>query len=165
MTKKSERSLSSIQANETYTKISYHIKEIYDSNISSLHGCEISIEEFEAMLRSDDKDEKNFLITYNELPAAWLKLNGLLDSYTGWISMLAVLPTMQRRGIGKWTIKFAEKSLKEMGKKQILLKTTNDNSIAINFYLSNGYRIKDYKSYITSDGIKRDGIVFIKQLD
>ena len=153
-----------IRAQRNYPEMARYVKSIYDSNIAALHGCEISEEEFNDMLCSNDIDEENYLIVLNNTPIAWLKLNGLLNSSCGWISMLAVLPNMHRKGIGKWAIEFAERRFKQLEKKQILLKTTKDNLKAQSFYISNGFKIKESIVYKTSDGIKHDGYIFKKQI-
>lgn len=51
------------------------------------------------------------------VPCAYLKVNGLESGdETGWISMLAVAPTFQRKGAGTYAVQFAEEFLRSVGK-------------------------------------------------
>ena len=91
-----------------------HILFVFDilsseSNREALHGQNISFEEWNKACLNNflDPDEASFIITHDDMPVAWLKINGLL-SKTAWISMLVVHNVFKRRGIGSYAARFAE---------------------------------------------------------
>lgn len=147
------------------TKDSAYIAMLYEENIAPLHGTVISSDEWREVLSEKDEDEAHFLIYKNAIPAAWLKINGLSESDSAWISMLAVAPKLQRQGIGRYAVKYAEEFCKSYGKKKLFVKTTTDNTPAQKLYQKCGYIVCDNTIYTTSDGINRNGIIFSKKLD
>lgn len=147
-----------------YPRAAYFIRRIYEANLDALHGKPIPISEWRSVLEQNDSDEIHFLILDQSIPCAWLKINELDHPDTAWISMLAVLPGMQRKGIGTFALGYAEQYLIGRGKKNIHIRTTQDNLPAQALYRKCGYRIIDDGSYTTADGVERKGLVFAKKL-
>ena len=88
----------------------------------------------------NDPDEKHFFICKGAVPCAYLKINGLESGdETGWISMLAVAPSFQRKGAGTYAVLFAEKFMRSMGKSVVKIHTTNDNIPAQSLYGKCGF--------------------------
>ena len=58
------------------------------------------------------------------------------------VELLAILATVQWRGIGSTLMTFVEELLREQGVKNLWLCTTNDNLSALQFYQTRGYRLK-----------------------
>lgn len=140
------------------------ISGLYDNNVEPLHGTTITQEEWWRRLSQNDPDEAHFIICKGAMPVAWLKLNGISDGETGWISMLAVDPPMQRKGVGKYAIEFSEQFFRSIGKKKVGIHTTDDNIPAQNLYKKCGYEITEYGECTTGDGMKRMGYTFVKNI-
>ena len=138
------------------------LSNIYNRNIEPLHGGVITLEEWESFLSEKDSDEAHFLIYKNSCPAAWLKVNGLENKETGWISMLAVEPLFQKMGVGSFAVKFAEDFLRLYRKKSVCICTTEDNTAAQRLYKKCGYVVLEDHEYKNGDGVKRKGLVFEK---
>lgn len=164
MKKSTNDSPSTLAVYSDYPRAAYFISHIYDANLNELHGESIPLSEWNAMLEQDDSDEINLLILDPKIPCAWLKINGLDHPDIAWISMLAVLPSMKRKGIGTFAIEYAEKYLADLGKKTIRIRTTQDNLPALALYRKCGYQIVDDGSYVTADGVKRQGFVLSKNI-
>lgn len=145
-------------------KDAVHITRLYEDNIAPLHGAIINYDEWHDALSENDKDEAHFLIYKHTVPVAWLKINGLSESDSAWISMLAVSVNHQRQGIGQYTVSYAEQYCKSYGKNTLFIKTTTDNMPAQKLYQKCGYTACDKIVYATGDGIDRNGIVFMKKL-
>lgn len=78
------------------------------NNLSSLHTDAIPLEEWlKSFAEPQDTDEDNFIVYENDIPCAWLKLNGLQNKDTVWISMLVVSDEFKHQGIGQYAIEFA----------------------------------------------------------
>ena len=115
-----------------------------ENNLSALHTEIISLEEWQkAFAEPRDADEENFIVYKNDLPSAWLKLNGLQNKEVAWISMLVVSDEFKSQGVGKFAVEFAIQYLKQRGYKQVKLHTTKDNLVAIGLYSKCGFRIVD----------------------
>ena len=113
-----------------------------ENNRSALHTEIISLEEWQkAFAEPQDSDEENFIVCKNDIPCAWLKLNGLQNKEVAWISMLVVSNEFKHQGVGKFAVEFAIQYLKQRGYKQVKLHTTKDNLIAIGLYNKCGFRI------------------------
>lgn len=114
-----------------------------DNNISALHTKKYSLSEWENIFKESkkDTDEENFIIYNNDIPCAWLKLNGLNNKDTAWISMLVVSGKCKHQGIGGFAVNFAVEYLKQREYKHIKLQTTTDNLIAIGLYSKCGFII------------------------
>ena len=136
-------------------KVNYLFREV-------LHGNVISFEEWRKAFGVEaDPYEVNFIILLENVPAAWLKINGL-NSKSICISMLVVDNSYKRRGIGSFAVKFAEVYAKNNGKIIIRIRTTKDNNAAIQCYMKQGYKILREMRYAVGDGIERDGYEFQK---
>ena len=140
------------------------VARFYGDNIEPLHGRKITYEEWCRRLSLNDPDEAHFIIHKGAMPIAWLKLNGISDGETGWISMLAVDPPMQHKGAGKYAIEFSEQFFRLIGKEKVGIHTTDDNIPAQNLYKKCGYEITEYGECTTGDGMKRMGYTFIKNI-
>lgn len=115
-----------------------------ENNLSALHTEIISLEEWQkAFAEPRDSDEENFIVCKNDIPCAWLKLNGLQNKDVVWISMLVVQDKFKHQGVGKFAVEFASQYLKQRGYKQVKLHTTEDNLVAIGLYSKCGFRIVD----------------------
>lgn len=137
---------------------------IYGQNIAALHGNEINFEDFCSILSCGDNDERHFLILKGAVPCAYLKINGLESDGAGWISLLAVKPVFKRRGAGEYAVKYAEKFMRSMGKTEVRIHTTNDNIPARGLYEKCGYSISEHITYVTGDGVKRQGLTYSKKI-
>ena len=112
------------------------------SNLSSLHTATIPLEEWQkSFAESKDTYEENFIVYKNDIPCAWLKLNGLRNKDVAWISMLVVSNEFKHQGVGQSAIEFAIGYLKQRGCKQIKLQTTEDNLPAIKLYSKCGFTV------------------------
>ena len=135
------------------------LSEIYNANLGPLHGVEIPVEEWQHMLEENDPYEAYFFITEKGVPRAWLKLNGLENPDNGYISMLAVLPAYQRRGLGTFAIRFAEGYMRSKGIGQLRVHTTLDNLPALNLYGKLGFVENARRSIIAENG---DGVMLVR---
>lgn len=119
-----------------------------EGNVTALHTDIISLEEWQNVFvqTENDTDEENFVIYSNDIPCAWLKLNGLQNKDTAWISMLVVSDKFKHQGIGKFAVDFSVDYLTRRGFKQIKLHTTIDNVAAIKLYKKCGFMITETKS-------------------
>jgi GNAT superfamily N-acetyltransferase len=61
------------------------------------------------------------------------------DGHRGWIYSLAVIPELQKKGIGTRLVHRAEQALTEIGCMKINLQITEGNEAVEQFYLVNGY--------------------------
>ena len=118
------------------------------NNISALHTDIISLDEWRKSFAEaeNDPDEENFIIYNKDLPCGWLKLNGLKNNNTAWISMLVVSEKFKHQGIGKFAVEFSINHLKQRGFKEIKLYTTEDNYVAIELYQKCGFVIIESKA-------------------
>ncbi len=113
-----------------------------ENNLSALHTEIISLEEWQkAFAEPQDSDEENFIVCKNDIPCAWLKLNGLQNKDVVWISMLVVQDKFKHQGVGKFVVEFAIQYLKQRSYKQVKLHTTEDNLVAIGLYSKCGFSI------------------------
>ncbi|MBR5562044.1 MAG: GNAT family N-acetyltransferase [Clostridia bacterium] len=113
------------------------------NNIYALHTDIISLDEWQNSFSEaeNDADEENFIVYNKDIPCGWLKLNGLKNNDTAWISMLVVSEKFKHQGIGKFTVEFATQYLKHRGYRYIKLQTTTDNSAALSLYSKCGFII------------------------
>lgn len=116
-----------------------------ENNMTALHTSLISLEEWQSVFSQaeSDTDEESFIVYKNNTPCAWLKLNGLQNKDTAWISMLAVSERFKRQGIGKYAVEFAVEYLTKLGFKNCKLHTTKDNLPAINLYSKCGFILSE----------------------
>ena len=118
------------------------------NNVFALHTNTISLEEWKSIFeRAEyDADEENFIVYQNDTPCCWLKINGLQNKYTAWISMLVVSEKFKHQGVGKFALKFAIDYLAKRGYQHINLHTTEDNFAAIELYQKCGFVIIESKA-------------------
>ncbi len=117
------------------------------NNVSALHTNTISLEEWKSIFeRAEyDADEENFIVYQNDTPCCWLKINGLQNKYTAWISMLVVSERFKHQGVGKFAVEFAIEYLAKRGYQHINIHTTADNLSAIRLYEKSGFRLIENK--------------------
>ena len=106
---------------------------------------------------SCDPDEANYMITLDDSPIGWIKLNGLLEKDTLWISMLVIHPDQQGKHYGKMALRWVEQYAKEKAYPCVGIQTTVDNCAAVALYLKAGYRM----NFVKPDG---DRYVFTKDI-
>lgn len=140
------------------------VRIFYQQNIEILHGKSISLDEWNTVLSAEDDDESNFLICRGCMPLAWLRINGLSDTDTAWISMLVVSDKHHRQGIGSYAIEFAEEFVKQKGYKWISIHTTDDNIPAQNLYKKCGYTVTEYGECTTGDDARHIEYTFVKEI-
>ncbi len=160
-----EKDIVPYHAEKADTSAAVYITRLYGKNVDTLHGNEISYNEWCEALSANDEDEAHFLIYKGAIPVAWLKINGLCDNNSSWISMLAVEPKYHRQGVGTFAVDFTEQYCKSEGKKQLFVKTTEDNIAAQKLYIKCGFAVCDKITYATGDGISRTGTVFSKIIE
>lgn len=140
------------------------VADVYDENREQLHGIKISLHDWiSAFEENADPYEKNFIITFNAVPAAWLKINGI-DTDKLYVSMLVVKQSMQHKGAGTFALNYIEKYAKENLINRIIIKTTQDNSAAIGLYTKLGYTVEKCIKYNAGGGDIVDGVVFTKAI-
>lgn len=137
------------------------------SNITALHSTYHSLAEWKCIFdeNSCDADEENFLICSDNDVCAWLKMNGLQNKDTAWISMLVVADKYKHQGVGKFAVEFAFEYLHSKGFNQIGVQTTKDNIAGINLYEKCGFRIAERKKFRTEDGTNTDSYIMLKTLE
>ncbi len=118
----------------------YFVRLMFAGNRKYLHCENISMQEWRELLSSDDPDEKHFLICKGAMPVGYMKINGLLNRETAWISMLFIMEKYHHRGIGTYAVRFAEGFIKDRGFSAIGIQTTDDNTPAKNLYTKCGYK-------------------------
>lgn len=141
-----------------------YITQIYNENLVALHGIETMFDEWYKMLSENDTDEENFIIYKEKMPVGWLKINGLDGTDTGYISMLAVEPCFQHKGIGRFAVKFAEDFLLKNGKQKIGVQTTEDNAPALSLYKKCGFEEVEKHTVIAEDNSEVIKVMLIKKL-
>ncbi len=141
-----------------------YITQIYNENLVALHGIETMFDEWYKMLSENDTDEENFIIYKEKIPVGWLKINGLDSTDTGYISMLAVEPCFQHKGIGRFAVKFAEDFLLKNGKQKIGVQTTEDNAPALSLYPKCGFEEVEKRLVIAEDNSEVIKVMLIKKL-
>ncbi len=139
--------------------------EFYSENLSALHHGPISEADFCSGFGRFDPDEQNFIILAENVPVAWLKVNGLQGHGCGWISMLAVAPDSKRRGVGSFAVDFACELIAQKGFEKAGLHTTEDNTAAIGLYTKCGFvEIGKRKEKSYADGANLGELTMEKQL-
>ena len=136
----------------------------YYQNIERLHGPHISLQEWRDILSAEDEDEKNFVVCRGRMPVAWLRVNGLMNTDTAWISMLVVSDQHQRQGVGRYAVAFAEDYVRQKGFRQIAIHTTEDNLPAQHLYHQCGYEVAGHEVCEMGDGVRCGEYTFVKTL-
>jgi ribosomal protein S18 acetylase RimI-like enzyme len=138
------------------------IQRVYEQNIPILHGTLVSLKEWRNYFAGNpDPHEMHFIIINEKEPVGWLKFNGL-DKPEICISMLVIDDKFKHKGAGRFALQFSELYAKENNKTAIILQTTKDSTIAVNFYLKYGYEIIREMIYKVGDGVDREGYEFKK---
>ena len=106
---------------------------------------------------SCDLDEANYMILLDDSPIGWVKLNGLLEKNTLWLSMLVIHPDYQRKHYGKMALRWVEQFAREKAYPCVGIQTTVDNCAAVALYVKAGYRME----FANPDG---DRYVFTKDI-
>lgn len=138
-----------------------------ESILAALHNEKLSYDEWLDVYRKywkNDTDEKHFILFFKDKPAGWLKINGLDGKDTAWLSMLAVAPEHQRKGLGKAAVSFFEEYASDRGFISVGIRTTEDNSAAQSLYKRCGYEIAERSESVTGDGLKMMSYTFFKKL-
>ena len=65
------------------------------------------------------------------------------DGHRGWLYTVAVLPELQRRGIGKALVQRAEESLAALGCPKVNLQVVTSNAAVVGFYERLGYVVEE----------------------
>ena len=140
------------------------LDRLYTQSRERLHGPPISLPEWRKVLSAGDPDERNYILSVGGMPAAWLRVNGLLDPTLSWISMLVVDEGYRRQGVGRYAVTFAEETIRSKGKARVRLHTTEDNLPARRLYRSCGYIVRECGERMGGDGQKRWVYTFEKDL-
>ena len=111
------------------------------SNISALHTDIIPLQEWQRVFSKFDNDEENFIVYSNDTPCGWLKINGLQNKDTAWISMIVVSDSFKRKGVGKFAVEFAIDYFKQHEFNSVNIQTTKDNLPAISLYEKCGLKM------------------------
>lgn len=138
-----------------------------ESILAALHNEKLSYDEWLDVYRKywkNDTDEKHFIMLCEDKPAGWLKINGLDGNGTAWLSMLAVAPEYQRKGLGKAAVSFFEEYISDRGFSSAGINTTEDNSAAQKLYEKCGYEITERSESVMGDGSKMMSYTFFKEL-
>ena len=135
-------------------------------NITALHSTYHSLAEWKCIFEENayDADEENFLICSDNDVCAWLKLNGLLNNDTAWISMIVVADKYKHHGVGKFAVEYAFEYLHSKRFNQIGVQTTKDNVAAKNLYKKCGFSIAEIKKFQAEDGTKINSYIMLKTL-
>ena len=138
-----------------------------ESILAALHNEKLSYDEWLDVYRKywqNDTDEKHFIIFCEDKPAGWLKINGLDGNDTAWLSMLAVAPEYQHKGLGTKAVSFFEEYISDRGFYSAGINTTEDNSAAQKLYEKCGYEITERSESVMGDGSKMMSYTFFKNL-
>ena len=138
-----------------------------ESILAALHNEKLSYDDWLDVYRKywkNDTDEKHFIMFYDDKPVGWLKINGLDGNNTAWLSMLAVTPEYQRKGLGTKAVSFFEEYISDRGFYSVGINTTEDNSAAQSLYKKCGYEITERSESVMGDGSKMMSYTFFKEL-
>ena len=138
-----------------------------ESILAALHNEKLSYDEWLDVYRKywkNDTDEKHFIMFWEYKPAGWIKINGLDGNNTAWLSMLAVAPEYQRKGLGAKAVSFFEKYISDKGFSSAGINTTEDKSAAQSLYKKCGYEITQRSESVMGDGSKMMSYTFFKKL-
>lgn len=111
---------------------------------------------------SPDIYEENYIIRYDDAETGWLKLNGFDNKEIAWISMLAIAPEYQKKGIGSYAVDFACQLIKNRGFRRAGIHTHKENTAAQRCYAKCGFKITGINDGTDSDGVDRIGYSFEK---
>ncbi|MBR7137076.1 MAG: hypothetical protein IKC99_03365, partial [Clostridia bacterium] len=63
------------------------IASLYAASLAALHQIPITADEWASVLSERDPDEEHYIIEADGIPTAWVKINGLQNKDTVWLSM------------------------------------------------------------------------------
>lgn len=115
------------------------VKTMFELNQKKLNAEFISLSEWQEILGNPDPYEKHFLICKKSMPVAYIKINGLENKDTAYVSMLFVHCKYQRQGIGSFALDFAQQYVFERGFSHLAIKTDKENLQAQHCYEKNGF--------------------------
>lgn len=115
------------------------IASLYAASLAALHQAPVTADEWASVLSERDPDEEHYIIEADGIPTAWVKINGLQNKDTVWLSMLVVDPAKHRQGIGKYAVEAFEAVGLARGFRSFAIRTTADNIPARSLYRSCGY--------------------------
>lgn len=110
-----------------------------------------------------------FLMTVDEQPAGYLKLNidqaqtEDMGSQTLEIERIYVRRAFKRMGIGTWLLELAQEEAKKLGKHSIWLGVWEDNQKALAFYQRNDFIYHGQHSFFVGDDEQTD-LILMKRL-
>lgn len=111
-----------------------------------------------------------FLVTVEEQPAGYLKLNveeaqsEAMGTQALEIERIYVRRAFKRMGIGTSLLALAQAEAKRLGKQSIWLGVWEDNQKALAFYHENGFRYHSQHSFFVGDDEQTD-LILIKTLE
>ena len=77
----------------------------------------------------------------------------------GWLGMMAILPSFQRRGIGDKLVNAVINKARELGLKQLVVTTSNENVPALMLYMKHGFKTVSVKHDVhEKHGIRGFGV-------
>lgn len=117
----------------------YFVGNMFIENRKYLHCENIGLNEWRELLSANDPDEVHFLICKGAMPVGYMKINGLLNEETVWLSMLFISEKYHRQGIGSFAVSYAEDFIRNKGFSNIAIQTTEDNVAAKSLYEKCGY--------------------------
>ena len=115
------------------------IASLYTASLAALHQIPVTADEWASVLSECDPDEEHYIVEDDGAPAAWVKINGLQNKDTVWLSMLVVDPAKHRQGIGKYAVEAFEAVGLARGFRSFAIRTTADNLPARSLYRFCGY--------------------------
>lgn len=115
------------------------IESLYAASLAALHQDPVTAAEWASVLSERDPDEEHYIVEDDGTPAAWVKINGLQNKDTVWLSMLVVDPAKHRQGIGKFAVSTFEEVGLARGFRNFAIRTTADNFPARSLYRFCGY--------------------------
>ena len=123
----------------------------------SIHIGKTDLEEWNSAF--DDwqrgRDERSFIVSLDNEPVGWLKLNNLESKDVGWICELVISPTYQRQGVGSDVIRYAADYFKQRGFTKIRLHTDEENQPARACYAKSGFTVTERVDGMGPDGVHR----------
>lgn len=135
------------------------IMEVYNENISSLHGNYRNFDDWKSLISTNNS---TYFIASSTQPVAWFILD--FDDEMLWLGMIQVKPKYHRQGIGRSILSFIENFAKEKQIHKIGIHTTEDNIAARALYETSKYTVSEIGTCTTSDGVERIGYTFKKRM-
>ena len=133
------RLCSNLSINTATVDDAYFCAELLDQNKEALHTNAINPVVWKELLSVSNPNEKHLLICMGAMPVGYMKLIGLEGKDIANISALFVSSAYQRRGIGTFAVKFAEKYLLQRGFQRARARVAFDNTPPRNLFKKLGY--------------------------